>query len=221
MKLLTVVGTRPELIRLSLVFRELQRAGVENHLVHTGQNYDPLLSDIFFEELELPAPDVYLEVKAETVGEQIGHIIARSERVLLEERPDALLVLGDTNSGLSAIAAARHNVPIFHMEAGNRCFDWRVPEEKNRKLIDHISDWLLPYTPRSREYLLAEGIHPTKILLSGNPITDVLEEFRPRWEASDVLERLELEPDGLPARNVTSRGDRGRSPSGSRSSAAG
>jgi UDP-N-acetylglucosamine 2-epimerase (non-hydrolysing) len=196
MKLLTVVGTRPELIRLSLVFRELQRAGVENHLVHTGQNYDPLLSDIFFEELELPAPDVYLEVKAETVGEQIGHIIARSERVLLEERPDALLVLGDTNSGLSAIAAARHNVPIFHMEAGNRCFDWRVPEEKNRKLIDHVSDWLLPYTPRSREYLLAEGIHPTKILLSGNPITDVLEEFRPRWEASDVLEQLELEPEG-------------------------
>ncbi len=107
------------------------------------------------------------------------------------------------------------------MEAGNRCFDWRVPEEKNRKLIDHVSDWLLPYTPRSREYLLAEGIHPTKILLSGNPITDVLEEFRPRWEASDVLDRLELEPDGLPARDVAPRGDRGRSPSGWRSSAAG
>jgi UDP-N-acetylglucosamine 2-epimerase (non-hydrolysing) len=196
MKLVTVVGTRPELIRLSLVFRELEKAGVENHLVHTGQNYDPRLSDIFFEELDLPAPDVYLEVKAETVGEQIGHIIARCERVLLEEQPNALLVLGDTNSGLSAIAAARHNVPIFHMEAGNRCFDWRVPEEKNRKLIDHVSDWLLPYTPRSREYLLAEGIHPTKILLSGNPITDVLEEFRPRWESSDVLGRLELEPDG-------------------------
>jgi UDP-N-acetylglucosamine 2-epimerase (non-hydrolysing) len=194
MKLLTVVGTRPELIRLSLVFRELEKAGVDNYLVHTGQNYDPRLSDIFFEELALPAPDVYLEVKAETVGEQIGHIVARAERVLLEQQPDALLVLGDTNSGLSAIAAARHNIPIFHMEAGNRCFDWRVPEEKNRKLIDHVSDWLLPYTPRSREYLLAEGIHPTKILLSGNPITDVLEEFRPRWEASDVLDRLELEP---------------------------
>jgi UDP-N-acetylglucosamine 2-epimerase (non-hydrolysing) len=196
MKLLTVVGTRPELIRLSLVFRELAAAGIENYLVHTGQNYDPLLSDVFFRELELPEPDAYLEVKAETVGEQIGHIVARSERVMLEQKPDALLVLGDTNSGLSSIAAARHNVPIFHMEAGNRCFDWRVPEEKNRKLIDHISDWLLPYTPRSREYLLAEGIAPGKILLSGNPITDVLSEFRPRWEASDVLERLELEADG-------------------------
>lgn len=196
MKILTVVGTRPELIRLSLVFRELDAAGIQNYLVHTGQNYDPRLSDVFFEELSLPAPNAYLEVKAPTVGEQIGHIVARSEGVILAEQPDALLILGDTNSGLSAIAAARHNVPIFHMEAGNRCFDWRVPEEKNRKLIDHISDWLLPYTPRSREYLLAEGIEPAKILLSGNPITDVLEEFRPRWEASDILDRLELEPDG-------------------------
>jgi UDP-N-acetylglucosamine 2-epimerase (non-hydrolysing) len=196
MKVLTVVGTRPELIRLSLVFRELESAGIENYLVHTGQNYDPRLSDIFFDELDLPAPDAYLDVKAETVGEQIGHIVARSERALLEQKPDALLILGDTNSGLSAISAARHNVPIFHMEAGNRCFDWRVPEEKNRKLIDHISDWLMPYTPRSRDYLLAEGIEPAKILLSGNPITDVLEEFRPRWEASDVLDRLGLEPDG-------------------------
>ena len=161
MKLLTVVGTRPELIRLSLVFRELHRARVENHLVHTGQNYDPLLCDIFFEELELPAPDVYLEFEGrDGRASRSAHIIARSERVLLEERPDALLVLGDTNSGLSAIAAARHNVPIFHMEAGNRCFDWRVPEEKNRKLIDHVSDWLLPYTPRSREYLLARGDPP-------------------------------------------------------------
>lgn len=196
MKLLIVVGTRPELIRLSLVFRELAAAGIQQHLVHTGQNYDPLLSDIFFHELDLPQPDAYLEVKSPTVGEQIGHIVARIEPVILEQKPDALLILGDTNSGLSAIAAARHNVPIFHMEAGNRCFDWRVPEEKNRKLIDHISDWLLPYTPRSREYLLAEGIAPSRLLLSGNPIKDVLEEFRPRWEASDVLDRLELEPDG-------------------------
>jgi UDP-N-acetylglucosamine 2-epimerase (non-hydrolysing) len=195
MKVLTVVGTRPELIRLSLVFRELAASGVENYLVHTGQNYDPMLSDVFFQELDLPKPDAYLEVKSQTVGEQIGHIVARAEGALLDQRPDALLILGDTNSGLSAIAAARHNIPIFHMEAGNRCFDWRVPEEKNRKLIDHISDWLMPYTPRSREYLLAEGIAPSKILLSGNPITDVLKEFRPRWESSDVLERLELEPD--------------------------
>jgi len=192
MKLLTVVGTRPELIRLSLLFRLLEGAGVEHTLVHTGQNYDPRLSDIFFEELELPRPDHYLDVAAERVGAQIGAIVERSEEVMLETKPDALLILGDTNSGLSAISAARHNIPIFHMEAGNRCFDWRVPEEKNRKLIDHISTWLLPYTPRSREYLLAEGIHPTKIMVSGNPIVEVLEHFRPRWEASNVLAELEL-----------------------------
>ena len=146
MKVMTIVGTRPELIRLSLVFGGLERAGIENVLVHTGQNYDPRLSDIFFSELELPAPDVYMGIRSERVGEQIGQIIARSEAAMLEHRPDALLILGDTNSGLSAIAATRLGIPIFHMEAGNRCFDWSVPEEKNRKLIDHISDWLLPYT---------------------------------------------------------------------------
>ena len=196
MKVMTVVGTRPELIRLSLVFRRMQSAGIDHHLVHTGQNYDPRLSDIFFSELELPEPDAYLHVRSERVGEQIGAIVARSEAALLEFRPDALLILGDTNSGLSAIPAARHDVPIFHMEAGNRCFDWSVPEEKNRKLIDHISTWLLPYTPRSREYLLDEGLDPQRIMVSGNPITDILEHFRPRWEASEVLDRLELEPDG-------------------------
>ena len=196
MKVMTVVGTRPELIRLSLVFEQLAAAGVEHHLVHTGQNYDPRLSDIFFEELELPAPDAYLGIQETTVGAQIGEVISRSERELLSFRPDALLILGDTNSGLSAVAAARNEIPIFHMEAGNRCFDWRVPEEKNRKLIDHISDWLLPYTPRSREYLLAEGLAPGKILTSGNPITDILERFRPKWEESDVLERLDLDERG-------------------------
>ena len=195
MKVLTIVGTRPELIRLCLVFQELEKAGVDHRLVHTGQNYDPLLSDIFFDELALPKPDAYLGVRADNVGEQIGAIIAKSEVALLEHEPDALLILGDTNSGLSAIAAARRNIPIFHMEAGNRCFDWRVPEEKNRKVIDHVSDWLLPYTPRSREYLLAEGLDPAKVLVSGNPITDVLEHFRARWERSDVLDRLGLEAD--------------------------
>jgi UDP-N-acetylglucosamine 2-epimerase (non-hydrolysing) len=192
---MTVVGTRPELIRLCLVFEQLARTGIDNHLVHTGQNYDPRLSDIFFSELGLPAPATYLGIREEHVGAQIGQVVAGSEAELLRVRPDALLVLGDTNSGLSAIAAARHDVPIFHMEAGNRCFDWSVPEEKNRKLIDHVSTWLLPYTARSREYLLAEGIAPTKVLVSGNPIADILERFRPRWEASDVRARLGLEPD--------------------------
>jgi len=195
-KVMTVVGTRPELIRLSLVFETLARAGIEHRLVHTGQNYDPRLSDIFFTELDLPAPDTYLGVRADGPGEQIGEIIARSERELRAFAPDALLILGDTNSGLSAVAAARNAVPIFHMEAGNRCYDWRVPEEKNRKLIDHVSDWLLPYTPRSREYLLAEGIAPQKIMVSGNPIAEILERFRPMWEGSDVLERLGHAPGG-------------------------
>jgi UDP-N-acetylglucosamine 2-epimerase (non-hydrolysing) len=189
---MTVVGTRPELIRLSLVFECLSEAGIEQRLVHTGQNYDVKLSDIFFHELQLPKPDAYLGIKTPRVGEQIGQVIARSEAELLGFKPDALLILGDTNSGLSAVAAARNGVPVFHMEAGNRCFDWRVPEEKNRKLIDHVSDWLLPYTPRSREYLLREGLDPQKIFVSGNPITDIVELHRPRWEASDVLSRLTL-----------------------------
>lgn len=192
MKVMTIVGTRPELIRLSLVFRCLDDAGIESVLVHTGQNYDPRLSDIFFAELGLPEPDLYMGIRAERVGAQIGEIIARSEAAMLEHDPDALLILGDTNSGLSAIAATRLGIPIFHMEAGNRCFDWSVPEEKNRKLIDHISDWLLPYTPRSREHLVDEGIERAKIFVSGNPITDVLEHFRSGWESSDVVQRLQV-----------------------------
>ena len=196
MKVMTVVGTRPELIRLCIVFERLRAAGIDHHLVHTGQNFDARLSDIFFSELHLPEPDSYLGIRTERVGEQIGAIVAHSEAALLEFAPDALLILGDTNSGLSAIAAARHDIPIFHMEAGNRCFDWSVPEEKNRKLIDHISTWLLPYTPRSREYLLDEGLPARRIFVSGNPITEILERFRPRWEASDVLARLGVEDDG-------------------------
>jgi UDP-N-acetylglucosamine 2-epimerase (non-hydrolysing) len=196
MRVTTVVGTRPELIRLSLVFRKLEAAGIDHQLIHTGQNYDARLSDIFFSELELPQPSVYLGVQTDRVGDQIGQIISRSEAAMLDHRPDALLVLGDTNSGLAAIPAARHEIPIFHMEAGNRCFDWSVPEEKNRKLIDHISTWLLPYTPRSREYLLDEGIASDRIFVSGNPITEILEHFRPRWEASDVVGRLGLDDGG-------------------------
>ncbi len=196
MKVMTVVGTRPELIRLSLVFRRLSELGIEHVLVHTGQNYDVRLSQLFFDELGLPQPDVYLGVRADRVGEQIGQIISRGEVAMLEHRPDALLILGDTNSGLAAIAATRHQIPIFHMEAGNRCFDWRVPEETNRRLIDHISNWLLPYTPRSREYLLQEGIPPRRIFLSGNPITEVMSHFGYLAEQSDVLERIGREPGG-------------------------
>jgi UDP-N-acetylglucosamine 2-epimerase (non-hydrolysing) len=192
MDVMVIAGTRPELIRLSLVIKRFSELGLHHTFVHTGQNYDACLSDIFVSDLELPQPDEYLDVRADTVGEQIGNIIAGSEKVLRKHSPDALLVLGDTNSGLAAIAAARLNIPIFHMEAGNRCFDWRVPEEKNRRLIDHISDWLLPYTPRSREYLLAEGISAEKIFVSGNPIVDVLQAYRGLWEASPVLERCEL-----------------------------
>lgn len=192
MKLLTVVGTRPELIRLSLVLPALAAAGVDNRLVHTGQNFDHRLSGIFFEELDLPVPDAHLGIRTEFVGRQIGEILSGVEGVILTEDPDALLVLGDTNSGLSSIVAARHGIPIFHMEAGNRCFDWSVPEEKNRKIIDHISTFLLPYTRRSREYLLAEGLRADRVFVSGNPIADVLEHHRSRWEASDVLERLGL-----------------------------
>lgn len=196
MKVMTVVGTRPELIRLSLVFQRLAEAGIDHHLVHTGQNYDARLSEIFFKELGLPDPDAYLGIKTPNVGDQIGQVIARTEQELLAFAPDGLLVLGDTNSGLSAVAAARRDIPVFHMEAGNRCFDWRVPEEKNRRLIDHISDWLLPYTQRSREYLLREGIAPERVFVSGNPITDILARFRPRWEASDALDKLGLSKNG-------------------------
>ncbi|MGA2319515.1 MAG: UDP-N-acetylglucosamine 2-epimerase (non-hydrolyzing) [Solirubrobacteraceae bacterium] len=187
MKVMVVVGTRPELIRLSLVLKCFAERGLDHLLIHTGQNYDPRLSDVFFDELGLREPDEYLDVRAETVGQQIGHIISRSEVALRSHGPDALLVLGDTNSALSAISAARLNIPVFHMEAGNRCFDWSVPEEKNRRLIDHISDWLLPYTGRAREYLLAEGIPPEKICLTGNPIVDVLENFRGLWESSTAV----------------------------------
>jgi len=196
MRVMTIVGTRPELIRLNLVFRELDKVGIENVLVHTGQNYDPQLSDTFFSEPELPAPDLYLGIRSPRVGEQIGQIVASSEAAMLEHEPDAVLILGDTNSGLSAISAARLEIPIFHMEAGNRCFDWSVPEEKHRRPIDDISDWLLPYTARSREHLVDEGIERDRIFVSGNPITDVLEHFRPGWESSDVLDRLDLDPRG-------------------------
>lgn len=193
MKVMTILGTRPELIRLCLVFRRFAEAGVDHVLVHTGQNFDDRLSTIFFDELDLPQPNVYMGIRAERVGDQIGRIISSAETAMIEHSPDALLLLGDTNSGLSAIAATKLGIPIFHMEAGNRCFDWSVPEESNRKLIDHLSDWLLPYTPRSRDHLVDEGIDRRRIFVTGNPITEILEHFRPRWEASTIHADLSLE----------------------------
>ncbi len=192
MKVMTILGTRPEIIRLSLIIKRLDEVRIKNIVVYTGQNYHPRLSTIFFKELKIRKPDIYLNVKEKRVGSQIARIIERSEEVLLKEKPDLLLVLGDTNSGLSSIAATRHFIPILHMEAGNRCFDWRVPEEKNRKIIDHISDWLFPYTANSRENLIREGIAPTKIIVSGNPISEILRYYQDSFEKSKILEKLKL-----------------------------
>src|SRR5687767_4401501 len=157
MKIMTILGTRPEIIRLSRIIENLDRL-CEHVLVHTGQNFDPRLSELFFDELKVRQPDHFLGVRGEAFGEQIGRIITECERVMLSERPDRLLILGDTNSALSAIVAKRLGVPVYHMEAGNRCYDDRVPEEVNRRIVDHSSDVLLPYTERSRMNLLREGI---------------------------------------------------------------
>lgn len=192
MKILTILGTRPEIIRLSLIIKELDRINIKNIIVHTGQNYDSKLSDIFFKDLDLRKPDYYLGIKEDKVGAQIGKIIEKAEEIILKEKPDLLLILGDTNSALSAISAARHSVPILHLEAGNRCFDWRVPEEKNRVIIDHISNWLVPYTERSKENLIKEGISSEFIFVSGNPIREVLEYFKDKIEESNVLNKLKI-----------------------------
>ena len=190
---MTILGTRPEIIRLSAIIARLDRL-CEHVLVHTGQNYDPGLSDVFFAELGVRAPDHVLGVRGATFGEQIGKIIAESERVILAERPDRLLILGDTNSCLAAIVAKRLGIPVYHLEAGNRCFDDRVPEEVNRRIIDHSSDVLLPYTERSRANLLREGIASDRIYVVGNPIAEAIAQVLPRVDRSDVLGRLGLEP---------------------------
>src|ERR1700712_4365934 len=195
MKVLTVLGTRPEIIRLSRVIECLD-AVCDHLLVHTGQNFDASLSDVFFEQLGVRAPDHYLGVKGEGFAERVGQIIAAVERLIREQRPDRLLVLGDTDSGISAYVAKRLGVPVFHMEAGNRCFDDRVPEEVNRRVIDHSSDVLLPYTERSRQNLLREGIPSQRIYVTGNPIKEVLDHYAGHIDASDALERLEVEPGG-------------------------
>jgi UDP-N-acetylglucosamine 2-epimerase (non-hydrolysing) len=190
-KVVTVLGTRPEIIRLSRVIERLDGL-CEHVLVHTGQNFDERLSDVFFRELSVRAPDHALGVRGTGFGEQAGQILARVEAVLRDERPDRLLVLGDTNSGLSALVAKRMGVEVYHMEAGNRCYDDRVPEEVNRRVIDHSSDVLLPYTERSRANLLREGIAGDRILVTGNPIKEVIDHFAPRIAASDALQRLGL-----------------------------
>ena len=192
LKLITVVGTRPEIIRLSACIKACDR--YFNHiLVHTGQNYDYELNEIFFKELGLRAPDHYLSAAGETAGETIGNVISRSYMLFSEIKPDAMLVLGDTNSALSAISAKRLKIPIFHMEAGNRCFDQNVPEEINRKIVDHISDINLAYTEHSRRYLLSEGIQKEHVFVTGSPMAEVLAEHRESIETSDVLKQLSLE----------------------------
>ena len=193
LKLMTILGTRPEIIRLSAVIRCADRY-FDHILVHTGQNWDKRLNDIFFEELQLRKPDYYLNAVGAHLGETMGNIIARSYEVIQKERPDAVLVLGDTNSALSAISAKRLKVPIFHMEAGNRCWDWNVPEMINRKIVDHISDINLPYTEHSRRYLLSEGLDGKTIFVTGSPMREVLRYAANGINESRVLETLGLSP---------------------------
>lgn len=193
LKVMTIVGTRPEIIRLSRVIAKLDRY-TDHVLVHTGQNYDYELNEIFFTELELRRPDFFMEAAGESVAQTIGNCIARIDPVLAQARPDAVLVLGDTNSCLTTIAAKRRKIPIFHMEAGNRCFDERVPEEANRRLVDHLSDINMPYSDIAREYLLREGIAPERVIKTGSPMYEVLHHYLPKIDASDVINRLGLSP---------------------------
>jgi UDP-N-acetylglucosamine 2-epimerase (non-hydrolysing) len=192
MKVLTILGTRPEIIRLSRVIEKLD-ATCTHVLVHTGQNYAESLSDVFFDELRVREPDLYLGIRESSFGAQIGAIITQAEQVLKAERPDRLLILGDTNSGLAAVPAKRLGIPVFHMEAGNRCYDDRVPEEVNRRIIDHSSDVLMPYTERSRANLLHEGFASDRIYVIGNPIFEVLNYYAEEIGSSGVLDRLGLE----------------------------
>lgn len=194
LKVMTVVGTRPEIIRLSAVIKKLNESeAVEHVLVHTGQNYDYELNEVFFKDFNLKKPDFFLNAATGTAIETIGNILIKIDPILEEVKPDAFLVLGDTNSCLTAIAAKRRKIPIFHMEAGNRCFDQRVPEETNRKIVDHIADINLPYSSIAREYLLREGIPADRIIKTGSPMFEVLMSKIDEINNSDVLSRLNLE----------------------------
>lgn len=194
LKVMTVVGTRPEIIRLSRVLSALDTSeAVEHIIVHTGQNYDYELNQIFFEDLGLRKPDYFLEAAGKTATETVGNILIKIDPLLEELQPDAFLVLGDTNSCLCAIPAKKRHIPIFHMEAGNRCFDQRVPEETNRKIVDHTSDINLTYSDIAREYLLREGLPADRIIKTGSPMFEVLNHYLPQIEASDVLQKLNLE----------------------------
>lgn len=195
LKIVTVVGTRPEIIRLSAVIKLLD-AHTNLVLVHTGQNYDYELNEVFFEDLGLRAPDHFLEADTSSLGTALGTIISGTEKVLQAEMPDAFLVLGDTNSCISALMAKRMRIPVFHMEAGNRSFDENVPEETNRRLVDHVSDYNLVYTEHARRNLLAEGIHSSRILLTGSPMREVLEQNAEQIDASGALEEQGLNPQG-------------------------
>ncbi|KGK98082.1 UDP-N-acetylglucosamine 2-epimerase [Methanococcoides methylutens] len=192
LKVMTILGTRPEIIRLSEVIKKLDKY-VDHILVHTNQNYDYELNQIFFEELNLRNPDYVLNVKSSSIGGQIGNILSQTEEVVLKEKPDAILILGDTNSALSCIVAKRLKIPIFHMEAGNRCFDDRVPEEINRRIVDHTADINLPYTEHARRNLLREGLSPDSIYVSGSPMAEVLETNMEKIENSSILDKLALE----------------------------
>lgn len=192
LKVTTILGTRPEIIRLSRVMAVLDQY-LDHVLVHTGQNYDYELNEVFFSDLGVKKPDHFLGAAGESLGETLGGILTGAERVLKEERPDAVLILGDTNSAISAIMARRMKIPIYHMEAGNRCFDKNVPEETNRRLVDHISDFNLTYTEHARRHLLSEGMPHRRVYVTGSPMREILDHYRGQIEASDVLERFGLE----------------------------
>ncbi len=195
MKVATIIGTRPEIIRLSRVIAALDRY-VEHVIVHTGQNYDFELNQILFDDLEIRKPDYFLEAAGKNAAETIGLVISRSDEVLAQIKPDAVLILGDTNSCLAAISAKRRKFPVFHMEAGNRCFDQRVPEEINRKIVDHISDINMPYSTISREYLLREGFPPDRVIKTGSPMFEVLHHYMPKIQKSVIRGRLDLKDRG-------------------------
>lgn len=191
MKVMTILGTRPEMIRLSIIIKKLDRL-CDHILIHTGQNFEPTLNEIFFNQLEIRLPDHFLGIRGDTFGEQIGKILIESERIIRHEMPDRILLLGDTNSALSAIIAKRMGLPVYHMEAGNRCYDDRVPEEVNRRIIDHCSDILMPYTERSRANLLREGITGERTYVIGNPIYEVIQHFSRQIKESTILQDLAL-----------------------------